>query len=532
MKSETRCSALLFSVAITLLSGGTILAAEQYKVIGREAIAQVVDGKVDAAIEQMGEYLEENPDDAESMFILAVAHAQKQDIDTAITYVKRAISAGLPFGRFLAGPRELLRPLTESDQFKALAREHGAELVHGPLLGCVADTSARFWVRTANEVPVQVLIGTSKETRSPIKSNTAKTSKDQDYTAVLTVKKLKPATEYHYALLIDGKKQAERFSFRTCPTVGKPARFQIAFGGGAGYTPRHERMWSTIAAHNPAALLLLGDNVYIDNPTRPAVQRYCYYRRQSRPEFRALAASTAVYAIWDDHDFTTNDHWGGPEIRKPRWKIPVWNVFRENWNNPSYAGDSEEQPGCWFDFSIADVDFFMLDCRYYRDDPKQRNPSMLGGAQKKWLFKRLESSKAAFKVLASSVPWAPGAKPGSRDPWDGYKAEREEIFSFLEANKINGVILISADRHRSDLWKIDRPNAYPLYEFESSKLTNIHTHAQMPGAIFSYNENCSFGLLQFDTTAADPRVTFQIVSIDDDLIHTFSLERNRLTHER
>lgn len=209
--------------------------------------------------------------------------------------------------------------------------------------------------------------------------------------------------------------------------------------------------------------------------------------------------------------------------------MPVWCTFINNWNNPYYGG-GEKQPGCWFDFSIGDVDFFMLDGRYYRDKPRSENPSMLGVTQKKWLFEKLKSSTATFKVLASPVPWALGAKPGSRDPWQGYREEREQIFSFIEENRIDGVILISADRHRSDAWKIERENGYDLYEFESSKLTNIHTHKIMPGALFVYNQKCSFGLLKFDTTKSDPQVTYQINNIDDEVIWKLTLNKSQLTH--
>ena len=64
-------------------------------------------------------------------------------------------------------------------------------------------------------------------------------------------------------------------------------------------------------------------------------------------------------------------------------------------------------------------------------------------------------------------------------------------------------MLISADRHRSDLWKIDRPAGYPLYEFNSSRLTNQHVHGEMKAALFSYNKKQSFGTVDFDTTLAD-----------------------------
>ena len=153
---------------------------------------------------------------------------------------------------------------------------------------------------------------------------------------------------------------------------------------------------------------------------------------------------------------------------------------------------------------------------------------MLGSAQKKWLFKKLKSSTGTFKVLASPVPWSFNTKPGSLDPWQGYKQEREEIFSFLEVNKIDGVILISADRHRSDVWKIERPKGYDLYEFESSKLTNIHTHRIMSGALFGYNKKCSFGLLDFDTTIADPTVTYKIINIDNDVVYKLTLRKSLL----
>ena len=540
IKNKSCCSKIHLSIKFYLsifviltgfISGPDIYAAEQYKLIARDAVSDIVDGKYDAAIEQFEDYLNEHPKDLESIYGMVVAYAQKQEIDKAVSYVQKAVDEGLPFARFLAGPRDLLKPLTSSPQFKTLAEKYAMELLHGPMLGCVTESSAKFWVRTVNEVPVEVIVKRADSGDSLQVRAAGKTSSKGDYTVVLGIKGLEPNTLYEYEIRIDGNKKAKGGRFRTFSPSGKPTKFQVGFGGGAGFTPEHERMWDTISSHNLPAFLLLGDNVYIDNPTRPAVQQYCYYRRQSRPEFRNFVASTSIFAIWDDHDFTTNDAGGGPEIYFPEWKIPVWRTFTYNWNNPYYGG-GEKQPGCWFDFSIGDVDFFMLDGRYYRDEPRSENPSMLGDAQKKWLFEKLKSSKATFKVLTSPVPWALGAKPGSRDPWQGYREEREQIFSFLESNRIDGVILISADRHRSDAWKIERENGYDLYEFESSKLTNIHTHKIMPGAMFGYNKKCSFGLLMFDTTKADPEVTYQIISIDNELIREFSLKKSQLTHSK
>jgi len=521
----------LISLAILSLAPANIYGKKQYKRITKDAISLMVDGQLDEAINGLENYLSQHPNDLESLYGLTVAYAQKNDIDKAFAYMKQAVDGGLSFGRFLAGPRDLLKPLTDSTEFQKFSKKSDIQLLHGPLLGCVTDTTAKFWIRTANEVTLQIIASASEKMSSPVKSNVVKTNSNKDFSAVAWVSNLKPDTKYYYKLIIDGNLQPNQWSFKTFPAKNSKAKFQIGFGGGAGYTPKHERMWNTVISNNLLAFLFLGDNVYIDNPTRPGVQQYCYYRRQSRSEFRDFTAATAIYAIWDDHDFGTNDCWYGAEIDKPKWKLDVWRLFKNNWNNPSYGG-GEKQPGCWFNFSIGDVDFFMLDGRFYRTDPKSKNPSMLGIAQKKWLFEKLKSSKATFKVLASPVPWSFNTKPGSLDPWQGYKQEREKIFSFLEENKIDGVILISADRHRSDVWKIERPRGYDLYEFESSRLTNTHTHKIMAGALFGYNEKCSFGLLDFDTTIADPTVTYKIINIDNEVVYKLSLNKSRLTGKK
>jgi alkaline phosphatase D len=512
----------------------------QYKKPTREMITLVANGRADQAVKRCTAFLADNPKDTEHRFLLAVAYANLKQIDKAAEAMSRAVEVGVPFERFIAGPRDLLAPLTSSDAFKeyATARKGDPPIVlHGPMLGTMTDTSVRIWVRTATAAGVQAAAATghdiqAKQPTKWIRSAPAKTAKADDYTTIIEITGLKPDTEYVYMLTVDGKSvdPLEQMEFRTFPARGKAAKFSIAFGGGAGYTPWNERMWATIDKRRPLAMLLLGDNVYIDMPTVHQTQRYCYYRRQSRPEFRALTARTPVFAIYDDHDFGTNDCIPGPDIDIPQWKRPVWKLFTENWANPYYGGGAK-QPGCWFDFQIADVDFIMLDGRYYRTKPKLgKKSSMLGPAQKKWLYAKLKNAKGTFKVICSPVPWTFKAKGKSGDTWNGFQEERNEIFAFLAAEKIDGVILLSADRHRSDVWKLTRPDGYALYEFESSRLTNIHVHAPQRGSLFSYNKKNSYGQLTFDTTKSEATVTYRIFSIDDELIHTFAVKKSEIKH--
>ncbi len=419
-----------------------------------------------------------------------------------------------------------LASLVATDGFKALVAKHKLLLFGGPVLGCVTDSSARIWVRTPGAASVQVVFAADKKLTDPKRSAVVKTSKTGDFTALLDVAGLKAATTYWYDVLVDGASamRSGPAAFKTFPAKGQKAKFDVAFGGGARYNPPKERMWDTVAAYKPAAFLFLGDNVYIDKPLQRNTNRVHYYRRQLRPEYQRLTSGAGIYAIWDDHDFGKNDCAGGLDPFTPAWKVPVWRVFKENWNNPYYGG-GEKQPGCWFDFSIGDVDVFMLDNRYYRDFKKG---SMLGPVQTRWLLAKLQASRATFKVICNGTLWTEYADKGGKDSWWGVKAAREKIFSLIDEKKIGGVILLSADRHRTDVYRIKRPGGYDLYEFETSKLTNNHTHGTRKQALFSYNKGNYFGLLSFDLTAADPTVTFQCITIDRKSVYSLTLKRSQL----
>ncbi|MEM1083923.1 MAG: alkaline phosphatase D family protein [Verrucomicrobiota bacterium] len=433
----------------------------------------------------------------ETLYVEMLALLAQDKVDEAEAKAREALAAGLPAERFVDGSIELLAKLP--------SLVDGTALVHGPMLGDLAPDGVSVWVRTRGEAEVTVKAGGQKAV--------GKTAADRDFTTVVRLRGLSPATEYSYEIAVDGKVVTlEGARFTTAPASGKPGRFAVGFGGGGGFIPEWEGMWDTIRVKEPTAFLMLGDNVYIDDPKQHLTHHYCYSRRQARPEWRRLTALTPIYSIWDDHDFGLDDCVPGPEIDKPTWKRGVWEVFRNNWVNPAYGG-GEKQPGCWHDFQLGDVHFLMLDGRYYRD---LKGGSMLGPVQKAWLKERLTSSSATFKVIASPVPFSEGVKPGSKDTWDGFPNERAEIFSWIAEEKIEGVFLIAADRHRTDLRRIENPDSYTLYEFMSSRLTNRHTHPviETDGLIWGYSKTCSFGLMHFDTTKPDPEVRFELIDIE------------------
>ncbi|SVC85046.1 uncharacterized protein METZ01_LOCUS337900, partial [marine metagenome] len=138
--------------------------------------------------------------------------------------------------------------------------------------------------------------------------------KKEEAIAYLEATSEKEVNLEHTKMLLDlarGKPDAWKFDAKTWPwertlpdtSLKKDApadKFTIAFGGGAGYVPSNERMWDTIGVIDPRALLLLGDNVYIDDPKTPEMQLFHYYRRQSQPEWAKLTKKVPIYGIWDD----------------------------------------------------------------------------------------------------------------------------------------------------------------------------------------------------------------------------------------
>ena len=509
--------------------------AGQYKRVHQTSLRLILRDQIEEVQRFLEKHHAKHPEDAETPYMLGMLHAKAGDVAAATDWLKKALELGLPEGRLVAGPREMFEPLAETELIRSLIKSHENRLVHGPLVGNVSGSSASFWLRTAIETSVEVTVVDAASGEVIATSPAVESDANEDFTAVANVSGLKPNTEYAYTITLDGKNCVTdiKQQFRTLPAKGTASKFVIAFGGGAGYVPPTERMWDTIGSFDPQAILLFGDNVYIDDPESVVMQQYTYHRRQSRPEWRKLTARSPVFTIWDDHDFGTDDSWGGADIDVPFWKKDwVFPIFRQNWANPGYGG-GDQQPGCWYSFHIGEVDFIMLDCRYYRTSPKEdsdKEKTMLGPVQKKWLKEQLKSSEGTFKVICSSVPWDFRTKGDSLDTWNGYKDEHEEILSFLESEQIEGVVLMSADRHRSDAWKIARPNGYDLYEFNSSRLTNQHVHPTMEkqGAIFSFNEPQSFGLVTFDTTADDPQLTYEIVDINGEKPHSLTVKLSEL----
>lgn len=371
--------------------------------------------------------------------------------------------------------------------------EVGDKLV-GPMVGHVTPTTALLWAsaRQKGEIKVRYRSEGSPETMSH--TVFVVPSEADHYAGKAKLTGLEPSTTYAYTLELDGEVDKLRpGSFTTPPPYGTPSRFKVAVSSCMLADHPNQSSWYLLLAERPAFHLLLGDNVYADTTDREKLWTKHLEQRRVE-EFAAVCRTVPTYAIWDDHDYAT----GNSDGTAPG-KAESLRAFRELFVNPGYG--TEGTPGVFYRFSWGDVDFFMLDGRYYRSPnaaPNDEKKRMLGDEQFRWLVKGLMSSRAKFKVLASGstlgLKW--------RDTWRLYDFSRKRLFRTIMENRITGVFFLSGDLHRCtfETHPAKETGGYPIYEVISSGIAASPTRG--------------FAVLEFDTARPDPAVRIRIIHGD------------------
>lgn len=435
----------------------------------------------------------------------------------------------------------------------------GVELLGGPMPGHTTDSSVRVWARSKAEAEMVLLVSRSPDLSKPLRSAPVNLLAEDDFAGIAEVRGLAPLTRYYYNLLLDGEEKLEAPlpSLRTFPPEGKPARVRVLFGGGIRFQVEPEQViWNAMRKQEANVFISMGDNVYPDpwNPIRndkyfreldlggnEKLMRknkegayagigpgYLYHRvyhriQQSIPSFRYFCARTPTYALWDDHD-AYHDGTGGAKIPM-QLRLESIKVFKENFANPYYGG-GDKAPGIWCHFALADLEFFLLDARTYRDYAKKKERRFLGEAEEKWLKGRLLESKATFKFLVCGSPWNNQPKGGKKLTEDNYydkagdtlasfKWHRDELFKWVIKHRIPGMVLLSGDRHRAEVVKV-WPSGQEQFVFYDLNNCNIasrtHGAAGEPGEdglIYCYVGRC-FGVLDIDTTRSPATLTYSI----------------------
>ncbi len=416
-------------------------------------------------------------------------------------------------------------------QIRTAARQYGIELLGGPMLGSLSHEGARVWVRTVEPAKVSVLVQSPDGERrfGPVPS-----TKESDFTAVVPVMGLAPGTRYPYRVLVNDRPVSipAGAAITTAPAPETPCRMTIAFGADFHKTGLWNRsLLDRIRTRDGVALLLMGDSATDDRDNRVGLNRSDYLLRDLSPGWQDLAASLPVYATWDDHDYFNNDKSGVPAGFTEADRTAVRKVWKQCWNNPS-CGFEDREAGIFFRTRIGPCDIIMLDTRFFRTKPGRKD-SFLGPEQMRWLLDELAACTGPFIFLTGGTMWSDYVSRG-KDSWGVWDTEgRERILSFIEKERIGGVILLSGDRHGARVMRIERPSGFTFYEFE---LGSLGAHPG-PGAMGAQPTHQPFGLIgktlfgecEFDTTVANPTVTLRILDPNGSEKYKLSLTRSQLT---
>ncbi len=383
----------------------------------------------------------------------------------------------------------------------------------GPMVGHVEPNAARIWVRASGEAQLALRIGKQPDLADARTIVGPRLEAAAGFAGHIAVAELEPSTRYFYAPLLNGQLAVTRPypSLITAPPAGAPLKMRFAFGSCVGRRAADPAAtWGDMAARVQIDLLLmLGDNHYADS-TDPVTQRAFYREQRGVAGFGDITRRTPTYGIWDDHDYGPNDSDG-----TAKGKELSLQTFQQWWANPSYG--QADDPGIYSKFSRGNVDFFLLDDRYHRSPnkaPDEGGKTMLGAKQLTWLKRELLASKAKIKFVASGSEWQIN---GHGDSWTSFDRERREIWKFIADNQIQGVILLSGDRHFTGGYQIGGQ----LIEITSGPLgaTNFPSRV-LPDMFLNYGEGKLYCIFDVDTRGAEPAVALEVYRAGAGLIET------------
>ncbi len=420
--------------------------------------------------------------------------------------------------------KKIIFPLFLLLSFQVLAQQ--SLLENGPMLGYSTMNEVMIWAQTKQAADVKVSYQ-AQGTHEILWTNTVHTTKAHAFTAHLLADNILPGTKYIYNLYINNKKIDKGFeTYFTTKEIWKyrkdPPDFSFATGSGAYINEafwdrpgkpygKDFEIYDNIAKKNPDFMLWLGDNIYLRqnewNSWTGIAHRYTHDRKL--PQLQHLLANCNNYAILDDHDMGPNDCDGSYALKD----ISI-GLFKDFWANPPQIPGLK---GATTFFNWNDVDFFLMDNRYYRDPDrlKAENKTELGKKQLKWLEDALVSSHATFKIVALGGQFLTTAENYETYSNFNFKNERNQIIDFIQKQNIKNVIFLTGDRHFTELSILKQDGKPTIYDLTVSAFTSgenvyafdeINKYRIKGTVVMSHN----FGIISFSGKRKHRAVTFTI----------------------
>lgn len=369
-------------------------------------------------------------------------------------------------------------------------------------------SSVLLWTRLGGGITHTVwVVAADPQLTRVVATGTVTTGPERDFTVVVDVDGLVPATTYWYRFSA-GDRQSPVGRTRTLPD-GPVERFRIGTACCAHYAEAPLGVYRALAEREVDLVLHLGDYIYEDaglhghrrhQPPHEAVTIDDYRRRLAQlradPDTQSLHLRHPMTTVWDDHDFCDNAWRDGAKRHDPSRDGP-WSdrkaaagQARQEWL-PVRRTDTDEPLATWRSLAIGELaELVLLDSRLIGrdrqagddgarplDDPHR---SLLGDAQRAWLGERLAARSRPWSIIANGVVvnelelawpralrWTNRLMPSGYavldgrvmhdDQWDGYPAERRWLIQQISDRAAAGgrTVLLSGDVHSS--WAFEGP---------------------------------------------------------------------------
>jgi alkaline phosphatase D len=426
------------------------------------------------------------------------------------------------------------------------------KIISGPMLGPVELRDAKIWVEVSQEVR-SVSVQYQKKGSLQKKTVTYKGTLGNDFNPLcFTIGGLDFNTTYQYSILINGKPSGKTGEFTTKDLWQwrKPVPDFSFLTGSCSYfnepvfdrpgTPygKDSSIFETMAKEKSAFMLWLGDAWYtreVDYYSEWGLW-YRASRDRATPVLQNFLKAMPHIGTWDDHDYGPNNI-GSNYILKETSR----RVFNSYFCNPS---SGENGQGIYTMSSWGDVDLFLTDDRWWRsadwvkdsiDGKPNPDKIMLGAQQMSWLKNSLLYSNAPFKIVVIGSQVLNPVSP--YDKWRDFSGEYREIMDFLSEYRINGVIFLTGDRHHSEIIKVDRPGAYPLYDITVSPLTS-GTHIfgkeekDNPYRVLGIDQKQNYARISFSGLRNSRKMKVEFLGVKGEKIAEWSIDEKDLKYPK
>ncbi|NNK21621.1 MAG: alkaline phosphatase family protein [Flavobacteriaceae bacterium] len=309
--------------------------------------------------------------------------------------------------------------------------------------------------------------------------------------------------------------------------------FTIAFGS----CNRHDVnniLWDDVLKVDPDIWIWGGDIIYADTDD-PGKIAEMYEEQRSVPGYAQVLSEIEVIGTWDDHDYGLND--GGNEFEA---KGESQQVFLDFMDVPK-TDPRRQREGVYashdYQTPKGEVKVLVLDTRFFRSalTPSSTKGNrympgiygegtVLGDEQWTWLEKELNSSKADFNIIVSSIQFL--SDQHGFETWGNFPHEVDRLKKTISESGARGVIILSGDRHISEFsgTEVEGLN-YPLIDFTSSGLTHVYSSFSgepNPGRIGEVVAIKSFGLLRIHFNSR--KVEMEMIGDDGKVLNQLSQE--------